>query len=268
MPAYFKSDLNVGGISALDLFTLNTTLGAVIEDQCVTTLNGLRGLWDPDGKYGAYQFERQSQTFPDVRLVASGQSPILGIELKGWALLSKEGEPSFRYKVTESVCAPQDLLAIVPWSFADVISGSPRIFEPIIVSAKLAARERNAYWARTKSLKSNPTIVSPPNAAPYPSPKSKIEDKPAVDEGNFGRLARSGFIDEEIRRLDDEVIRGVKAEYWRRFFAAFQETKARRELDAKFRQLEETIRNRDESPSTADQTLLDILEALQRLREI
>ena len=44
----------------------------------------------------------------------SQSAPLLGIELKGWYVLSKEGEPSGRYKVTPAACAPQDLLVIVP----------------------------------------------------------------------------------------------------------------------------------------------------------
>ena len=41
----------------------------------------------------------------------------MGIELKGWYVLAKEKEPSFRYKVTPAVCAPADLLVVVPWAY-------------------------------------------------------------------------------------------------------------------------------------------------------
>ena len=105
MPIYFDSDLDVGGVSALDPSQLNSALGAVIEEQVVATLNSLRRFWDPAHQYSDYTFERQSQTFPDVRLIKAGAPPIMGIELKGWALLAKEGEPSFRYTVTRDACA-------------------------------------------------------------------------------------------------------------------------------------------------------------------
>jgi hypothetical protein len=49
----------------------------------------------------------------------------MGIELKGWYVLAKEKEPSFRYKVTLTVCAPADLLVVVPWALSNVISGRP-----------------------------------------------------------------------------------------------------------------------------------------------
>ena len=63
----------------------------------------------------------------------------LGIELKGWYLLSKEREPSFRYTVTPSACAPQDLLVVVPWHLKNVLSGEPVVYEPYIEQAHYVA---------------------------------------------------------------------------------------------------------------------------------
>src|SRR6185312_16764485 len=68
LPARFRTSLRIAGISATDLFTLNTPLGAAIEPSVVESLNGLRELWDPDGQYEVYSFVRQAQVFPDVRL--------------------------------------------------------------------------------------------------------------------------------------------------------------------------------------------------------
>ena len=246
LPIYFASDLDVGGVSALDLFTLNTPLGAIIEEQCVATLNRLRPVWDPASEYLDHSFERQSQTFPDVRLAKAGGPPLLGIELKGWALLSKEGEPSFRYRVAVEACAPQDLLVIVPWSFTSVISGPPKIYQPIIRSAKHAALVRNHYWRRIKEeAGSDPAIESPQGIGPYPLPKTRIEDKPAVDGGNFGRVSRSGLFDEEIGALDGESLRGIPAKYWRAFFVAFAESKGAQEIERKLTALAETIRREE-----------------------
>jgi len=97
-----------------------------------------------------YGFERKPQIFSDVVLKASAPdlkpNVILGIELKGWYILAKEKEPSFRYKVSPSVCAPADLLVVVPWALSHVISGAPIVFEPFAMSARHAAEYRNWYW--------------------------------------------------------------------------------------------------------------------------
>lgn len=43
---YFEFDQAIGGIRATDLFSLNTLMGATIEDQVVSTLNRHRDTWD------------------------------------------------------------------------------------------------------------------------------------------------------------------------------------------------------------------------------
>jgi hypothetical protein len=110
------------------LFSLNSVLGTSIEVQVVHTLNKMRNIWDPDEDWAGYRFERQSQTFPDVRLVRRGAGDpdiAMGIELKGWYLLSKEGVPSLRFQVTPAACSPFDLIAVVPWHLSYVLSGTP-----------------------------------------------------------------------------------------------------------------------------------------------
>ena len=68
LPIYFRTETQISGIMATDLHTLNTALGATIEEQVVRTLNLMRNTWDPDEKYSLYSFVRQAQTFPDVLL--------------------------------------------------------------------------------------------------------------------------------------------------------------------------------------------------------
>ena len=85
LPVYFRTETHISGIMATDLHTLNTVLGATIEEQVVRTLNLIRTTWDPDGRYALYSFVRQPQTFPDVRLKkASADDTLMGVELKGW----------------------------------------------------------------------------------------------------------------------------------------------------------------------------------------
>ena len=92
VPTYFRTETVISGIMAPDLFTLNSVLGAAIEEQTVATLNAMRQVWDPAGAYALYSFVRQSQTFPDVLLRrASDGRILLGIELKGWYLLRARG---------------------------------------------------------------------------------------------------------------------------------------------------------------------------------
>lgn len=102
-----------------------------------------------------HRFVRSSQTFPDVRLVAQngdGSEDIaMGIELKGWYLLSKERIPSFRYTVTPRACALQDLLVVVPWHLRNVLSGEPIVHEPYIEQARYAAEYRNWWWTNEEA---------------------------------------------------------------------------------------------------------------------
>lgn len=133
LPIYFRTETHISGIMATDLHTLNTVLGATIEEQVVRTLNLIRNTWDPDEKYALYSLVRQAQTFPDVLLrKTSSDEILLGIELKGWYLLAKEAEPSLRFQTTGAACAKQDLIVVVPWVLGNVISGSPILFEPFI----------------------------------------------------------------------------------------------------------------------------------------
>ena len=127
LPIYFRTETHISGIMATDLHTLNTVLGATIEEQVVRTLNLLRNTWDPDEKYALYSFVRQAQLFPTSSCEASDEV-LLGIELKGWYLLAKEAEPSLRFQTTAAACAKQDLIAVVPWVLGNVISGSPILF--------------------------------------------------------------------------------------------------------------------------------------------
>lgn len=58
IPAHFNSRTVIEGIPATDLQTLNTVLGAAIEEQVVSTLNRMRSVWDPAEEYQTYYFQR------------------------------------------------------------------------------------------------------------------------------------------------------------------------------------------------------------------
>jgi len=211
---------------ATDLFTLAAALGATIEQQVVDTLNDMREVWDPEHKYELYHFYRQSQTFPDVllRKGADASDIIMGLELKGWYLLAKESEPSFRFQVTPKACNPQDLIVVVPWALSNVISGTPKVFGPYMVSAQYAARYRNYHWQHLRQAKTDPDIISPAKVTPYPQKSDAISDKAKSDDGkNFGRFSRTGLMDAYLKEVAQQPICGIEAVHWRAFFKAFQE---------------------------------------------
>lgn len=253
LPARFQTKLNIAGVSAIDLFTLNTPLGAAIEVNVVAALNDLRQIWDPHNEYSDYSFVRHAQAFPDVRLESadpgSAMPIIFGIELKGWFLLGKEGEPSFRYKITPAACADADLLVVFPWILDEVTSGTPKLLKPFVAEAKHAAFHRNYYWTygrkeRGKGV-ANKEVVLSPHAEPYPVKADAANDRAASDSGsNFGRVARGAFMSDFVADLLVQPIGGIPAEYWQKFLQIFAEGADRpaivRRIAAIRRQVHET----------------------------
>lgn len=234
LPSFFRSPLVVSGVLATDLFTFNSSLAATIETQVVDALNELRPTWDPRQNYTLYRFVRQSQKFPDVILRTSAPDVkpaiIMGIELKGWYVLAKEGEPSFRYKATPAVCAPWDLLAVYPWALSNVISGSPRLYDPYVESARYAAEYRNWHWQYAKGGTGAGIVLSPVDHV-YPAKSDQISDVARRDAGrNFGRFARTGIMDQYKENLFRETLAGIPLGSWLRFFALFRDDQTDEEI--------------------------------------
>lgn len=270
LPIYFRTETHISGIMATDLHTLNTVLGATIEEQVVRTLNLLRNTWDPNGKYTLFSFVRQAQTFPDVllRKTSSGEI-LLGIELKGWYLLAKESEPSLRFQATTAACAVQDLVVVVPWVLGNVISGSPILFEPFVESAKYAANYRNYHWQCVRQSKQDTGIDVPKGVRPYPSKADQILDKPHSDGGgNFGRLARTGMMDSYMQKLDDVQLCGIKTVYWRQFLKAFQESTTDAEARTALERLKQRVQHATRVPSAKAQSALAIIAEVERLLDM
>lgn len=255
LPPDFRSDLAISGVLATDLHTFNSSLGATIETQVVDALNDLRAVWDPEDEYRLYRFDRQAQTFPDVVLrAASPQAAepiIMGIELKGWYALAKEGEPSFRYKASPGVCAPQDLLVVFPWALDRVISGSPQVFEPYVAEAAYAARYRNWHWEHHRTTTGERGIVLSTVSHHYPTRADAISDRPAYDAGgNFGRFARTGLMDDYMKRVLDEDLMGIPLHAWQRFLGLFTEETARERVDRELDRMATSIgRRRADMPA-------------------
>jgi hypothetical protein len=270
LPAYFRSETTISGINATDIFTLNAPLGATIEEQVVESLNQARDIWDQQGRYRMYHFVRQAQAFPDVllrRFAETGDEPsiLMGVELKGWYLLAKEGEPSFRFQVTPDACNPQDLIVVVPWALANVLSGTPKVFRPYIELARYAAEYRNYHWQSVREAKESASIRLAQGVGPYPQKSDRICDKPVADSGrNFGRFARTGIMDAYLEEARSELVRGIEAKHWLAFFKAFQDNAAVEAVEQALERIarsvaEETL---DSERAAHVHTILTALQAL------
>lgn len=230
MHSYFKPEIHIVGVNTPDLHTLNTVLGATIEEQAVATLNAMRSAWDPGKQYLHYSFVRQAQVFPDVLLrrapgvTGPGDDIILGIEMKGWYVAAREAVPTFRFVVTPDACADADFVVVMPWALSEVISGRPIMFPPFIEIAKYAAEHRNHWWQHVRKARGDTTIVAPDDAHPYPSKADKIDDMLESDTGsNFGRLARTGLMDDYIAGIMELLLSGVPIAKWVEFFGSLAE---------------------------------------------
>ncbi len=268
LPSYFRSELNISGIPVADLQNFNTSLGASIESQAVETLNAMRQLWDPDGMYANYTFIRQAQQFPDVILKGTGpdiQPQILmGIELKGWYVMSKEGEPSGRYKVTAAVCAESDLLVMVPWALSNVISGTPRLFTPYLASARFAAKYRNWHWQYKRQAQTDPGITVSTATTHYPTKSDAIQDRPLNDSGNnFGRYARAGLMDDYMAAVFDEVLYGIPLRYWQGFFKALTGSNSPEQVAYRLASIADDVATM--RPALSEEATAEIRVALENL---
>ena len=267
MPSYFSSPTSIEGLAATDLFVLNTVLGATIEVQVVETLNRMRDVWDPDDQWPLYGFERQAQTFPDVllrRRTAAGRYDVaLGVELKGWYILAKEGVPSFRYTVTPGACTAWDLLIVVPWRLSNVLSGVPKISAPGVWSARHAAEMRNFWWRHVRRTSGDRAIRSPQSVTPY-MPRDNTSDRPAYDGGgNFGRIARIGMMDEWVNDTQRQPLAGIPAQDWVAFIRKYAEDSDPAEIWTK---LQADVR-RQLAGGTAE-TAREAMQALRRFVDV
>lgn len=160
----------------------------------------------------------------------------------GWYALAKEGEPSFRYKVTPAVCADADLIVIVPWTLSEVISGTPIVHDPYIAHARFAAEYRNWWWTHGKSWKPVAGNEAGPDRAVelstvaqhYPAKTDSISDRPRSDAGNnFGRFARAGLMSDYIADLFATRLCGIPIGSWQQFFKLFTESFDFRDIETK-----------------------------------
>lgn len=271
LPAYFEFDNTIGGIDATDLHNLNTLMGAAIEVQVVEALNGLRTVWDPERSWTDYSFVRSAQAFPDVKLMkraSDGVDIALGIELKGWFLLAKEGVPSLRYRVAPAACSPWDLVCVVPWYLNNAAAGTAQVTTPWVEQARYAAEWRDYWWQNIRKPKNpaDPTGVTvPPDAAPYPSKADLVSVIPAKDGGdNFGRLPRCRpLMDAFIADALDHTILGIPARDWQAFLHIHSDNADPEAVIAKILKINKKTKAEERAQLEAEtENLLAILRSL------
>lgn len=220
------------GIMATDLFSLNTLLGSTVEVAVVSFLNENRDLWDKDRQWVDCRFVRSSEFFPDVRLVNKATGNIVfGIELKSWFLISKEGEPSFRYRTASKACSPADLICVLPWYLSDAVSGNPVLIKPWVYPAKAASEYCKRYWMYRKTDVplnfDERSVTEPGDIVLYSNNREKANYMPKKDSSNnFGRLARTGLLDDFVSESLETDILGIPAKNWMRFLKIHTDQKS------------------------------------------
>ncbi|MBQ6746743.1 MAG: hypothetical protein IJR07_06825 [Bacteroidaceae bacterium] len=165
---------------------------------------------------------------------------LLGIELKSWFILSKEGEPSFRYRTAAEACDYGDLLSIIPWYLSNAVCGHPVFATPWVYSAKAAAEATKRYWLYERATEKPLTLEQrgleiPAGIKPYMvNARDKTNYKPVNDGGNnFGRLARTGVMSDFVKETLSTDILGIPADNWRLFLKAHTDSSALKEIQKK-----------------------------------
>ena len=216
VPGIYSSGLRLDGVPATDLCGAQALIASGVEREVRDCLNRLRHIWDPDGDYADCEFVRFPESFPDVRLMRDGE-PIIGVELKTWYLLAKEGEPTCRFKASVNACSDADILCIYPWCWSEVIVGSPRLFTPWIARAREVAEIRNDAWDGKVHIA---------RTTPYPPARSRCCDTPVLnpESTSWGRVARiPGLMRDWVDATLETQLSGIPARYWLAFLSLFKE---------------------------------------------
>lgn len=107
---------------------------------------------------------------------------------------------------------------------SNVLSGTPITFKPFVVSAKYAAEYRNYWWTEVREAKGDRGIKTPERVTPYPSKSDQTTDRPESDRGgNFGRLARTGLMDDYISEIMALPLSGIPVKEWTGFLRRFRQ---------------------------------------------
>ena len=159
LPGFFEFGTRIEGIDATDLFSLTLCSVPASRFRSSTRLIGCAASGIRTRSGSAIDSRGNLRPFRMSGSFGEGQAHdiAMGIELKGWYLLSKEGVPSLRFPTTPAACSPFDLIAVVPWHLSNVLSGTPVAREPWVSSARHAAEFRNHWWKNVRET-SDPKV--------------------------------------------------------------------------------------------------------------
>ncbi len=107
------------------------------------------------------------------------------------------------------------------------------VLAPWIYRARAAAEHRNHWWQEIR-VTTTDTGITPPAVPvhPYPTKTDEVADKPVADRGgNFGRLARTGVMDDFLRISLGTSVAGISAEHWIKFFRIYSEPRDDAKID-------------------------------------
>ena len=99
-----------------------------------------------------------------------------------------------------------------------------------------------------------------------PSKSDQILDKPVADGGgNFGRLARTGLMEDYKRKLNEVPLCGIDTIYWREFLKMFQESTTDIQAREALERLRKRVRASPDIPGPMAQSALVIIGELEQL---
>jgi hypothetical protein len=165
-----------------------------------------------------------------------------------------------------NVCAAADLFVGYPWYLSEVISGTPKLLQPFLESAKYAALQRNYHWQYLMERRAgNRAVILSNVTAPYPVKSDLISDRAADDAGgNFGRIARTGLLAEFTTEAGRRMLSGIPAHVWRRFLVMFKDRATDQAVERTLSQIRREIEDLGNVPQTEVDELIRILQPIAR----
>ena len=105
-----------------------------------------------------------------------------------------------------------------------VLSGTPVAFRPFVGVSEVCSRVSELLVDERPQVRQDPGITMPESVPEYPQKGDQILDRPAADAGgNFGRIARTGLMDEYVEKLKQTTLAGIPTSDWLTFLKQFKQ---------------------------------------------
>jgi hypothetical protein len=139
------------------------------------------------------------------------------------------------------------------------------LIQPYIEQARYIALYRNWHWEHGRKAKHNPVVLST-MTTPYPTKGNTISDKATSDQGgNFGRIARTGIMEEFKDGVNARLLSGIPAEHWRAFLKIFTQSSTDASEDAALAELKQQVRA---GAQGNDETIDQMFEKLRKIAKL